>query len=671
MTVLTALAVLACAPAPPQKVATTPDCASCHPAQDAAWRASQHAHAQVDPARHADVLGSPPTVSLDAGDGLRAHAVVGVIGVAPLWQPLVPMSGGRIQASPLAWVPGKGRWVDLFAHDPRPPDAWGHWTGQGMTWNRQCAGCHVTGLRVGWDPLSDTYETTYEAAGVTCAACHGDSAAHARNPSQPPAVRGTPQQARDTCEACHMAGSPLVDAPVPGEPILSTLLPLLPGLDPEWQPDGQLLGERFEGVSFRLSAMHRAGLTCTTCHEPHGAGLVKPAEALCTGCHVVADDAPSPALPTGHSRHGPDVGCLDCHMPTRTYMVLDDRHDHSFPVPDVALALAQDLPLACAACHDRPTLEAAAPAWPARPERRRRVAALSDPGGPDARDRLLEALRTEDHPTWRAALLGALGPWPRAAADLARAAATEQDPWLRMAAARTLAPDDAALPALLRDPVPAVALEAARRMSPMASPAQPRMHAYEDWLTRFGDHPAIAAEHGAWLAGHGRPVEALPHLRRALLRDPDFTPAARNLAVAQATLGRGAEATATLRKARARSPGDAELARLLALAVADADSTEAIALMVEARALDPADAYAARQHGALLASQGQIDEALAALTDAARLAPADPRALVDAAQLALRHDKLPAARAALDALRQRTPHHPAIAALEAALGPRP
>ena len=55
-----------------------------------------------------------------------------------------------------------------------------------------------------------------------------------------------------------------------------------------------------------------------------------------------------------HSHHEaakPPVGCASCHMPTRTYMVVDPRHDHSLRIPRPDLSVKLGTPNACNDCH--------------------------------------------------------------------------------------------------------------------------------------------------------------------------------------------------------------------------------------------------------------------------------------------------------------------------------
>jgi hypothetical protein len=100
---------------------------------------------------------------------------------------------------PIAWdarpkSEGGQRWFHLYPKqkvDHRDPL---HWTGVYHNWALQCAECHSTNLRKGYDPASQTYQTTWSEINVACEACHGPASAHvewARRPSRPIARRTT------------------------------------------------------------------------------------------------------------------------------------------------------------------------------------------------------------------------------------------------------------------------------------------------------------------------------------------------------------------------------------------------------------------------------------------------------------------------------------------------
>src|ERR1019366_10612924 len=92
-------------------------------------------------------------------------------------------------------------------------------------------------------------------------------------------------------------------------------------------PDGQIKSEVYEYGSFIQSRMFHAGVTCSDCHEPHSLKLRADGNNVCLQCHL-------PQKYDSLKHHFHKVGsagarCVECHMPTRTYMVVDARRDHS------------------------------------------------------------------------------------------------------------------------------------------------------------------------------------------------------------------------------------------------------------------------------------------------------------------------------------------------------
>jgi hypothetical protein len=85
---------------------------------------------------------------------------------------------------------------------------------------------------------------------------------------------------------------------------------------------------------------------------------MQPGNALCAQCHMPAKfDAAE------HHHHQPgSTGArrVNCHMPTKTYMVVDVRRDHGFRVPRPDLSVALGTPNACTQCHKERSAERAA-----------------------------------------------------------------------------------------------------------------------------------------------------------------------------------------------------------------------------------------------------------------------------------------------------------------------
>ena len=153
-------------------------CRECHQEAFDRWKDSHHALAErpldpkadrgaFDPSheiRHGTQTSAARAVgerfeleTLGFGGTRESYPVERVFGVSPLYQFLVPAKRGRFQVTELAYDPARKEWFNVYGEEDRRPGEWGHWTGRGMTWNVQCAGCHNTRLVKGYDAETDTY----------------------------------------------------------------------------------------------------------------------------------------------------------------------------------------------------------------------------------------------------------------------------------------------------------------------------------------------------------------------------------------------------------------------------------------------------------------------------------------------------------------------------------
>ena len=152
----------------------------------------------------------------------------------------------------------------------------------------------------------------------------------------------------ETCGLCHARRGEFSEDWVPGRWLSDThaVSPLARGL---YEADGQMRDEVYNYGSFKQSKMFAAGVTCSDCHEPHSGKLRASGDGVCLQCH-----APEKYAAASHHRHAevnPPLACASCHMPTRTYMVVDRRHDHSFRIPRPDLSASLGTPNACNDCH--------------------------------------------------------------------------------------------------------------------------------------------------------------------------------------------------------------------------------------------------------------------------------------------------------------------------------
>jgi len=136
-------------------------------------------------------------------------------------------------------------------------------------------------------------------------------------------------------------------------------------------PDGTAHKNRMQGNDFVQSLMYTRGVTCFSCHDPHGsendAMLRKPADQVCGTCHSLNNqNGPHAASLEEHTHHkagSPGSQCVSCHMPK----ILPElpggpfvsTHTFHFVTPTQTDALA--IPNACNACHkDKDTAWASA-----------------------------------------------------------------------------------------------------------------------------------------------------------------------------------------------------------------------------------------------------------------------------------------------------------------------
>jgi tetratricopeptide (TPR) repeat protein len=683
-------------------------CAGCHQEQAKQWRGSQHKHA-MDHATEQTVLGdfSGATfdyygvrsrffrrngkflIETDGPDGkLATFEVKYTFGLDPLQQYLVQFPDGRIQALSLAWDSrpkdqGGQRWFHLYPNEKIKHDDILHWTKLNQNWNFMCAECHSTGVRKNYDAATDRFATTFAEISVGCESCHGQGSSHVEwvhaqqswwpfgksddptkgllvrfderhdirwpiNPTTGNAARSfTPALQRkevETCGLCHARRAAFSEDWVPGRSLSDThvVSPLTRGL---YEADGQMRDEVYNHGSFKQSRMFAAGVTCGDCHEPHSAKLRAAGDGVCAQCHALEKYAA-----VSHNRHeglDPALTCASCHMPTRTYMVVDRRHDHSFRIPRPDLSVKLGTPNACNDCHaDKPA------AW----------AGLAIEGWHGSARKGFQKYAEAFHADWTdqvnaAALLGVVASnantpaFARASAlsalrsrlsaaniNLARAGLMDSDPMVRIGAIDMLegAPVNQLWPLvspLLADSSRGVRTRAVSLLAAVPSAQQPAAdrERFERAAAEFiaaqrlnADRPEARATLGNFLARRGLPAAAEAEYKAALRLSPQYSPAAINLADLYRQLGRDGEGENTLRTAIAASSRDPGLHYALGLTLTRLKQPgEALAEFRQAVELDPDRARYAYVYAVALHSAGRGGEAITVLKDSLARHPND------------------------------------------------
>jgi len=724
-------------------------CARCHEDEARRWRGSQHDLAMQE-ATEDTVLGDFDDarftyagittrfarreggffVTTDGPDGsLTEYKVRWTFGVYPLQQYIIGFPDGRDQALSVAWdsrpaEEGGQRWFHLYPGERVDHEDVLHWTRLSQSWNSQCAECHSTNVRKGFEWPADRFATTFSEIDVGCEACHGAGSRHVRwaeaaeargeepqgdpglevlfserrarhwemdvergiaRPLNPPAMRTEVE----TCARCHARRGVLTEDWKPGRLLAQTHRPSLldEGL---YYADGQMEDEVYNWASFLQSRMYAVGVTCADCHDAHSGKVRVSADDVCSSCHQ-----PERFAARAHHFHRPGTrgaSCVACHMRTETYMVVDPRHDHSLRVPRPDLTLKIGSPNACNDCHrDRSAR------WAADYVRR------WYPGGRWATPHYGEVIdAARRHAAGAGAALAELAFDPkqpgivRATAvslfatgipvdglvAVVEKAAGDADPIVRLGAAvalDVLAPPDRLRVGggLLEDPVRAVREEAVSPLAalPAAGMTQRQRVAFDRALDEYqqtqrtnAERPESHVNLGIVETRRGRLDSARRAYEAALRVGPWFIPAYVNLADLLRMQHRDAEGERVLRAGLEVVPDTAPLHHALGLLlVREKKPDEALEELGRAAELAPDDPDMTYVFAIALHSSGRVDRALAVLGETQRRHPDDPRVLAALATINRERGSLAEARRWARRLLEVMPGDPGARGLAAEL----
>ncbi len=689
-------------------------CAECHEPEDRLWRGSHHDLAMQE-ATAQTVLGDFRSaeftyhgvtskffkkdgkfcVRTDGPDGkLHEYEISYTFGIDPLQQYLIAFPGGRYQALNVCWdtrsrEQGGQRWFHLYPDENVGYDDILHWTGPYQNWNHMCAECHSTNVRKNYDATTDRFATSWSEINVACESCHGPGSEHVAwareanrderagpdpqnglvihlkephsvawiiDPSTGISRREPPRSSHteiDLCARCHSRRGTFCEDYEYGQPLMDTHRPALL-TSPLYEHDGQIRDEDYEYQSFLQSKMYTAGVTCSDCHNPHS--LKMPAgNAVCATCH------PREKCDTTahhfHKSDGPGSRCVACHAPTRNYMVVHARHDHSFRVPRPDLSVKLGTPNACNRCHTDRTTQWAADAavkwWGTKRAYEThygealRAGNETLPGAGQALSTLADdATKPGIVRASAVALLdGYLG--PRTAPTVERAL-RDRDPMVRAAGVTSFRTAPPALlvrfvAPLLSDPVRMVRIDAARALA--AAPAElltpDQRKARSDGMDEYRRAQVVDADRaeahvnlGALHVERREFANAEREYRMALRLGPHFAPTYVNLADLYRQLAREDDAERTLRSGLERAPDDPNLHHSLGLTLArQKKQSEALPHLARAAGLLPGQARYAYVYGVALQSTGQPDIGLAVLKAAHARHPEDRDLLIALATL--------------------------------------
>jgi predicted CXXCH cytochrome family protein len=383
-------------------------CQSCHQREFSLHSQSDHFHA-MDTVSQASVSGDFDNsrfiyfgdtsffykknnhyfVSTKDSTGQRREFQISyTFGWRPLQQYLVKFTDGRIQALPFCWdtrpkEKGGQRWFHLYDKEKIDNKDELFWMGINQNWNYMCADCHTTDYKTNFTIKSNIFNSSWKIANVSCESCHGPASNHIEWTKDKPvdAYKGfaitlaskkvnwkmdsvkriaMPESVVrndtliETCARCHARATRFSDHYVHGQSLLQTHIPAGVG-NVIYYPDGQIKDEDYEYGSFLQSKMYAGGVTCINCHDAHSTKVKATGNALCTTCHDQAKfDGPQHSF---HELTSTGNQCVNCHMPVTTYMVIDERRDHSIRIPRPDLSLSDNNPNACNKCHTDKTVK--------------------------------------------------------------------------------------------------------------------------------------------------------------------------------------------------------------------------------------------------------------------------------------------------------------------------
>ncbi len=671
-------------------------CMQCHKIEYDQWLQSDHSKAMLI-ASDSSVLGDFNNTKFVSKDGketlfykrngkfyvktegvggkVKEHQIAYTFGWHPLQQYLIPFENGKYQCLPIAWDTEKKEWYSLpeklYPNENLTPTNWLYWTNGGQNWNGMCSECHSTNLKKNYNPQTHSFNTTYSEINVSCESCHGPGSAHLDWANLPEAIRPKDnnmglivktsgidnRQYVDNCARCHARRSQLGNYIHGKKDLLDSMLPTL--LNENYHPDGQILDEDYVYASFLQSKMYDNDVRCNDCHNVHTGKLVLEGNALCAQCHETdiydtkehhfhkykGEKGTPVKLKEKTIEVGEGALCINCHMPGQFYMGIDFRRDHSIRIPRPDLTISIGSPNACNNCHADKT-----PQWAEKyitkwyGEKRYYhyglTFAAARKGKLTAEKQLIKISKDDNYPLIvRATAVSLLDRYSSAKViNTIKMMLNSNEPLLRETAIRVYSNNNIEefkkdLLKLLNDPVKAVRVEAAIRISELPANTIPKKYnaAFEKALAEYkavnlymSDFPSGRMNLGIMYANQNKLKKAAKEYEEAVKIDSLFLPAKVNLAIVYNQLGENEKAEIILRELIKNHPELFDAYYYLGLLLAEKKNyKEAVYYMQRASELMPERGRINYNTGLMLQYLGENNEAEKEFLKALKTNPKD------------------------------------------------
>jgi len=343
-------------------------CRTCHLAVYDRWTRTRMANVVRDPREHPDAI-IPDFSKPDPLVTFKKDDIAFVYGSK--WkQRYFTKVGNDFYPLPAQWDVTNKIWRPYFV---QPNTDW--WVPRYPADNMKrptgplCDGCHSVNYNVRTKTVTEW--------NVGCEKCHGPGAEHVKQPVRTTIVnpaRLNAMKAADTCIQCHSQGQPLTN-PIEGE-YYDWPVGFHAGMNLKsvWELEEHRLGvtnfthfgdgtshkNRMQGNDFVQSLMYTRGVSCSSCHDPHGtannADLRKPAQQMCLTCHA-ANGANGPRATsieahTHHQAGSAGSECIACHMPRTSQTIANvSVRSHTFKFVTPKLTDDFQIPNPCLGCH--------------------------------------------------------------------------------------------------------------------------------------------------------------------------------------------------------------------------------------------------------------------------------------------------------------------------------